>query len=224
MQRVIQINYHLEYWKYEEHHTIIKDIPKGTNLFSQLCRTSSGFSILQVYLNLLHLTSSLDKRTKGQQLFCVRNCCSRFKGKPSAGGPTWVGSAQEINRDKPSPANAKRMLWTATWWLSEIALTTAPGLPFLLKIGIKENLMHIGYRKWWSERKNYSWTVSFPKIARKCGTIDGYEQQAFINIYYLGGRSGLPWCRGIPKHKKCKKRYAEKPVYHHQSLKKIYTW
>jgi hypothetical protein len=64
----------------------------------------------------------------------------------------------------------------------------------------------------------------------KCGNIDGYGvrekkyierygQQMFISIYYLGASSGLPWCRGIPKHKKCKKRHAEKPVYHHQSLK-----
>jgi hypothetical protein len=46
-----------------------KDIPKETNLFSQLCRTSSDFSILQVYLNLLHLTSSSDKRTKDNSSF-----------------------------------------------------------------------------------------------------------------------------------------------------------
>lgn len=46
-----------------------KDIPKGTNLFSQLCRTSSDFSILQVYLNLLHLTWTLDKRTKDNSFF-----------------------------------------------------------------------------------------------------------------------------------------------------------
>ena len=68
MKRVIQINYHLWSLKHEQS-SLGKDIPKETNLFSQLCRTSSDFSILQVYLNLLHLTSLSDKRTKGNNSF-----------------------------------------------------------------------------------------------------------------------------------------------------------
>jgi hypothetical protein len=42
------------------------------------------------------------------------------------------------------------------------------------------------HRKWWSERKKYSWTVSFPKIAMKCGNIDGYgvrEKKIYWKIW-----------------------------------------